>query len=252
MHRFFLDKQFFSNGQVVLTPEISRQIKSVLRMKTSERIILLDNSGYAYESEIKDIQADLIRVEIIQKNLVENEPSYRLGLFVSLTQRENFELILQKCTETGVFAFHPFISERTTVVDTRFANKQIRWQSIIREAAEQSDRGRLPTLYEPKKFAEVLVEAAQIYDQTFIAWEECVSTDTIQNIIMGRRIKSGALFIGPKGGFSAQEIDEARSQGAKVISLGKRILKVETAAIVASFVCIDHFETRYSNPEKRK
>ena len=252
MHRFFLDTQLFSDGQAVLTPEISRQIRSVLRMKTHERIILLDNSGYAYESEIKDIQTDIIRVEIIQKTLVENEPSYKLGLFVSLTQRENFELILQKCTETGVFAFHPFISERTTIVDTRFANKQIRWQSIIREAAEQSDRGMLPTLYEPKKFADALTEATQMYDQTFIAWEACAITDTIQNIILNRRIKSGALFIGPKGGFSVQEIDEARTQGAKVISLGKRILKVETAAIVASFVCIDHFEALYSNPEGRK
>jgi len=221
---------------------ISKQMKTVLRLKDQDHVIVLDNEGMQYEVEIEDILQKPVKAKVIKRESVSSEPKAIIGLFVSLTGREKFELILQKCTEIGVNEFHPFISSRSLVYGTKFSNKQVRWETILREAAEQSCRGRIPILNQPQIFSEALQTAKQEYDRVLFAWEEAGASHSISQIYFDHGINSYALFIGPEGGFSLEEAQNAVDQGATLVSLGKRILRMETAAIAASFYLINQLD----------
>lgn len=242
MHRFFISKNNFVQDRVELPDEISRQIKNVLRLRNQEHVTILDNEGMQYEVVIEENQQKPVWAKIINIEMVSSEPKVKIGLFVSLTGREKFELILQKCTEIGVYKFHPFVSSRSLVDETKFSGKQGRWQSILREAAEQSSRGRIPILSQPQALNEVLKTAKQEYSHVLFAWEEAGADQSINHINFDHGTNSYALFIGPEGGFSEEEAQIAVDLGATLVSLGKRILRMETAAIAASFYVINQIE----------
>jgi len=242
MHRFFISKQLIGEDRVEFPEDISKQMKTVLRLKDQEHVIVLDNEGMQYEVELEEILQKPVKAKVIKRESVSSEPKVKFGLFVSLTGREKFELILQKCTEIGVNKFHPFVSSRSLVYETKFSNKQVRWETILREAAEQSCRGRIPILTQPQVLNEVLQTAKQEYDRVLFAWEEAGAFHSINQINFDHGINSYALFIGPEGGFSLEEAQNAVDQGATLVSLGKRILRMETAAIAASFFMISQLD----------
>jgi 16S rRNA (uracil1498-N3)-methyltransferase len=141
---------------------------------------------------------------------------------------------LQKGTEIGVSRFVPVIARRTLVRDADVVTSErlTRWERIIAEAAEQSGRGRLPELAEPLQFAVAVGDALATTQRVLIAWEEAGSGDltaALAELPAGARV---ALFVGPEGGYEAAEVDLAQSQGARSITLGPRILRTETAALV--------------------
>lgn len=242
MHRFFIPIQKIAGDRVEFPEEISRQMKNVLRLRNQEHVTILDNEGMQYEVEIEDIHQKPVKAKIIKSEYVSSESTAKIGLFVSLTGREKFELILQKCTEIGVYKFHPFVSSRSLVMTTKLVEKQTRWESILREAAEQSSRGRIPILSQPQLFHGALITAIQEYDHILFAWEEVDISHSINQIKFNRHLNSFAIFIGPEGGFSQEEAQDAVSQGATLISLGKRILRMETAAIAATFFMINQLD----------
>jgi len=164
---------------------------------------------------------------------VYTEPIVRLTLYFGLTQREKVEWILQKGTEVGVSAFQPYISRRTLVQQAGSAEKhQLRWKAILREATEQSGRGRIAELYPPRTFKDALKDATDYCDLVTAAWED----ETVQDLkaaLGGSNPVSIGLFCGPEGGFDPAEIDLMRTTEVQFFSLGKRILRMETAAILA-------------------
>ncbi|MCX5636790.1 MAG: RsmE family RNA methyltransferase, partial [Planctomycetota bacterium] len=193
--------------------------------------------------------------EVLQKQKAVGEPSVQITLFQSLLAREKFEWVLQKCTEVGVTRFVPVITQRALVRETAIKPEKLdRWQRIITEAAEQSHRGRIPDLLPPVSFEEILPNLRD-FERCLIAREPAegrfdpvqpdgVGSDQtgLRPVALREALRAGkqtvpgtvAVLVGPEGGFTEQEVQLAQSAGAVPVGLGPRILRTETAAIVAT------------------
>jgi 16S rRNA (uracil1498-N3)-methyltransferase len=235
MNHFFLDSHLFSGNRVNFPEDIVHQIIHVLRMHSGEVVEVLDGKGSIYRVQIKiDIDQKDIFGKILEKTPVTTEPKISITLCFGMTSRDKVEWILQKGTEVGISQFFPFISSRSLVQSTDLSEKRImRWERIIREAAEQAHRGRLPSLLFPKDYMDCLKTVSDRNDLSLIAWEaaETVAGSLRESItnFTGSKV---ALFVGPEGGFSDDEIETAKKSGCRVVSLGERILRMETAALV--------------------
>jgi len=233
MHRFFIEPAAITGEQVILPGEAAYQIRKVLRLQTGESILALDNSGWEYTVELTAITPKGVTGRITSKSQTPGEPEMQVTLYQSLLKKDNFEWVLQKCTEIGVCRFAPFVSERTIPHAEISPSKRQRWERVIREAAEQSRRGRLPVLDEPLTFAEA-TKHSQGNDLRVIPWEK-EERQTLQPLL-AQPCATMAIFIGPEGGFADAEIDFARQQGLIPVTLGKRTLRAETAAIFVTAV----------------
>jgi 16S rRNA (uracil1498-N3)-methyltransferase len=234
MHRFFVPPQIFQTDPLVLPPEVAKQITTVLHLKLGERVALLDNQGSEYEVELVTLGSKLALGKIVETRPAPPEPIPQVTLFLALTQREKFEWALQKCTEAGAGAVMPVITSRSlTQSATEALTKYERWRKILQEAAEQSNRGAIPTLLEPLRFGQALAYARQNAPLNLIAWEKENTTTLKQALAQPEVPAKIGVFIGPEGGFSSAEIDLACQVGAVPVTLGRRILRMETAAVVA-------------------
>lgn len=256
MHRFFVSPSAVQETSVVLRGDVAHQIYRVLRMRPGDHAVVLDDSGWECEVELTRVGRDEAMGTILDRRLAGGEPRVRITLYQSLLKRDNFEWVLQKCTEIGVGAFVPLVSRRTIVshpADVK-AGKMERWRRIIAEAAEQSHRGRLPVLRDVLRFEQAMAEVgarlAHIhptdkFDLALLPWEKEVCTglcDCLAAAKAGRRDPvSVALFIGAEGGFAEEEIALARAHGATTVTLGPRILRAETAAVVAAALMLYKF-----------
>ncbi len=236
MQRFFIPGDWIKNNQVVLGGEVVHQIRNVLRLAPDDAITLLDNTGWEYEAIITDIAKDRVEAKVAHKSFSQTEPRTRFTLYQAILKKTRFEFALQKCTELGIANFVPILCQRCVAIWNP-SNLQ-RWQQIIREAAEQSQRGRLPTLHKPVNFIDACSRAST---NSFVAWEgECDTgiRELLKKELKGGRINKSAinLFIGPEGGFTPQEIEKARGMGVTPLSLGRRVLRAETAGLVAASI----------------
>ena len=234
-HWFFLTgMRAEPDRQVDLAP-ISHQLRNVLRLGQGSMITLLDGSGAAYPTRIEALDAGLATGRILGKEPVQSEPGMELTLYQCVLKRERFEWVLQKCTELGVSRFVPVISSRTVVRPAaRLLPKYERWHTIVREAAEQSRRGRLPILGDPLLWDEALEQGAGL---RLLAWEEaglnCSSLyPAITNAV------DVSLLVGPEGGISKEEATAAVERRWLSMSLGPRVLRAETAAVAAATVVL--------------
>lgn len=235
MHRFFLTSGQIQDNQILFPTDIGHQLRRVLRMQDGDIVQVLDNDGFIYEVIVDLSSGTEVKGLILQKDTADTEPTHLLTLYVGLTQREKFEWVLQKGTELGVSRFVPFISERSLVQKADKAEKKNqRWQSILREAAEQSHRGRIPDLEEPCAFPAAVTQAVSSHDLCMIPWEEEHQSSLGSILTHADAPKTIALAIGPEGGFSVAEVQFAIKQGFKPVTLGKRILRMETAAMAAA------------------
>ncbi|MDO9086619.1 MAG: 16S rRNA (uracil(1498)-N(3))-methyltransferase [Anaerolineaceae bacterium] len=230
MHRFFVEPDQIKGTRVLFSPDVSHQIVRVLRLKSEVTIIVLNNEGMQFEVKLVKLDPQQCEGEILQTQVVDTEPKIRLHLIVALAQRDKFEWILQKCCELGIHTITPMLTERSLVMKTMdFHKKQERWKRILKEAAEQSHRGRIPELRSPIHFDQALQETG---GWCLIAWEN-EQRQRLMDVFDGENSKDIAVMVGPEGGFSEQEIQAAVLLGWKPFSMGKRILRMETAAIVA-------------------
>jgi 16S rRNA (uracil1498-N3)-methyltransferase len=232
MNRFFVDPTLLEKPEIVLDGEVAHQLTRVLRLTPGKRIILLDNRGSEYEVEITDLRrqgkAETVAVQLIEKRLAEGEPTVHITLYQGLLKGEKFEYVLQKGTEIGISRFVPVATERSIGQAVRGE----RWRKIVQEAAEQSRRGRIPELApNAVSFANTLQEIKTSGATGLMAWEE-ETARTLRDL--SPNVKNIALLVGPEGGFSAQEAEQASAAGILPITLGKRILRAETAGVVAA------------------
>ena len=168
-HRFFVGAECISETEVILSAQQTHQICNVLRLKAGEHIVVLDNSGNEHEVLLKTVEKSQIVCEVVEKRKVAGEPEIEMTLFQSMLAREKFEFVLQKCTEVGVAWFVPVITDRCIVPKGKIKEGKFeRWQTILKEASEQSHRGRIPKLDEPVKFSEALDQTAD-FDCVLIA-----------------------------------------------------------------------------------
>jgi len=235
MHRFFVSENLINDDEVMFTKEQAHQMRNVLRLSPGRRIVALDNAGAEYEVELTIVEKDRATGLITAKRNATGEPRIQITLFQAMLARDKFELVLQKCTEVGVARITPVITERTLVRSSAIKdNKLIRWQQIITEAAEQSGRGIIPQLDKPISIEQATEQCAE-FDLSMIA------SVNQQKASLGETLRACtappariALLIGPEGGFSESEVELARRGGAVAFGLGPRILRTETAAVVAT------------------
>jgi len=221
-----------------LSQKQTHQIRNVLRMRPGDHIEVLDNEGWEYEVSLDYVGKTHVSGKVVAKRVVANEPGVRITLFQSLVKRERFEWILQKGSEMGVSRIVPVFTQRALPQEKKgiTPGKISRWKRIITEAAEQSGRGRIPEL----RSAISYTEAIDRFDENQLAlipWEEASEPDLrtvlAERLGVSQKPDSIAVFIGPEGGFALEEIKYARDRGLIPITLGPRILRTETAAVVA-------------------
>ena len=221
------------NTHITLNSEQSRHIIKSLRMKVGEELTLCDTSSTQYESVISQIDATCNHVEVEVKNRFkcENEPTVNITLFQSLTKGDKMDYTIQKAVELGVHKIVPIITNRCVSRPTEKAllKKEERWQKIALGASCQSRRGIVPKVTKTLQFVKTL-EKLHDYDKVIVFYEG--GGDSVSNII-DSSCKNIAIFIGSEGGFEENEIAQLENVGAVCATLGKRILRAETAPIVA-------------------
>ena len=235
MNRFFIKPQNFKDTKVIFPTDIAHQIRHVLRLNQDDLVEVLDNSGKVYCVRLSiENSSDLVSGLVVDIKEGQTEAKIPVVLYFGLTSREKVEWVLQKGTEAGVADFQPFISERTLVQSPELPSRKVeRWEKIILEAAEQSRRNRLPELCLPVAFTKCLEEATVENSMNLMAWEGAESkAQPFKGALEGYQTGSIGLFVGPEGGFSQAEVTLAQSAGCRIVSLGQRILRMETAAIL--------------------
>lgn len=202
MQHFFVLPDEIHGDRVHFSIATSRQIARVLRLKTGEKVVVLDNSGFELHTELLDVNESESVGRITRKVICENEPRTQLLMILSLSQREKFEWMLQKCTEVGAIAFLPMITSRSLIQKKLDAEGKFpRWKMILKEAAEQSERGKLPDLLPPAQFDEVIRTIPPAYSLCLIPWEE--ESDLSVKMVLSQTTRGKiAVMIGPEGGFS--------------------------------------------------
>ncbi len=237
MHHFFLPPNSFNANAVVFPREIAHQIIKVLRLPEGAQVLALDGSGCEFLTRLRFTGSQLVG-EVMERRENNAEPGLRLTLAVAMTQREKFEWVLQKGTELGVGAFLPFASKYSLNQETELeTGKRLRREKIIREAAEQCERGRLPVLHSPLPFSRCL-EVAVKGGRIFFGAERGGATSLLTASQGLDPIAAVTWVVGPEGGFSQEETSQAAQSGAELVSLGARILRMETAAIAGAAIIL--------------
>jgi 16S rRNA (uracil1498-N3)-methyltransferase len=236
MHRFFIPPERIREDGVVLDDAVAHQIRNVLRMRPGDPILVLDNSGWAWEVEIVELTPGRVVGKVVRRMLAQGEPRTKITLYQGVLRGRRFEFALQKGTELGIVEFVPLISDRAVVADLGDVDKRhIRWQRILREAAEQSRRGRLPSLESAMLFPRACERAQRRGGLALIPWEGERSL-SLRSVLteQERRPFVISLFVGPEGGFAEGEVKLAQRYGIQPITLGLRVLRSETAGLVAA------------------
>jgi 16S rRNA (uracil1498-N3)-methyltransferase len=249
--RFFMRGIAPVTGATVELPaELAHQVRDVLRLGPSASITLLDGEGWEYPAEVIELDRKRVAVRVGQRVPGQAEPPIRVVLYQGMLKAAKFELVLQKCTELGVAAFVPLLSERAVAAsEATGAAKRQRWERILAEAMEQCGGARLPDLSEPRPLTHLWAEKPSDVTALF-PWEgehetslQSALRDAIQRQGGLERIAEVRLVIGPEGGFSAAEAALARRHGAIPVTLGRRILRAETAAIAAAALTLAVLES---------
>ena len=237
MHHFFVKKEQIRDGQIEITGSDYNHAVNVLRLKPGERLLISDETGVDYLCEVAEILAEeecprlYVRIGSISEE--NHELPARVWLFQGLPKSDKMEWIIQKATELGVSDIVPVQTKNCVVkLDGKKAEaKCARWQAIAESAAKQSKRSRIPMVHPITRFTEA-VQQSEHFAVRLIPYENekgiLSMCEAIVSFLPGRDI---AVFIGPEGGFDPMEVKLAEHRGIRPVSLGKRILRTETAAI---------------------
>ena len=233
MHRFFVEPSQIGEKEIVITGPDVNHIRNVLRMRAGEELLAADGQGSEYRCILRELQDSEIRAEICRKFSGSAELPSRITLFQGLPKSDKMDLIIQKCVELGVFRIVPVTTKRTVVkLDAKKEeSRRKRWTAVSESAAKQSGRGIIPEISGVRGFKEAVEEAGEL-DVCLIPYEKAEDMARTREILSG--IPAGAsigVFIGPEGGFEEEEVREAMEAGARPITLGRRILRTETAGM---------------------
>lgn len=244
MNHFFVSPSQVGEGKITMEGGDVNHIKNVLRMKRGELMEVSDGTGNRYLCELEQVEADKLRLHIVDVWEDDIEPASHVFLFQGLPKGDKMELIIQKAVELGAFEIIPVATRRSVVrLDEKKAEKRVaRWNAIAEGAAKQSGRGIIPKVRGVMGFLEALGYAKEM-DVCLIPYEKAKgmqrTKEALEKVTLG---KSVAVFIGPEGGFEEEEIEKACEGGALPISLGRRILRTETAGFTALSILMYHLE----------
>ena len=237
MSKFFVNENQINGNIINIIDDDVNHIKNVLRLKVDDEIKICSiDTSKNYLCKIKNIDKKNIECAILEELESIAESNIELDVYQGLPKSDKMELIIQKGTELGVHSFVPVAFKRSIVkLDEKDkVKKQIRWQKIAEVAAKQSGRDIVPKVHEVKTIKNVC-DLINEYDVVLVAYEneDKNSLKNELNLIKQRDVKI-AVVIGPEGGIEEAEVQELKNAGAKIVSLGKRILRTETVAIVVA------------------
>lgn len=245
MYQFFVEPCQIQGNRIVITGKDVNHIKNVLRMKPGEEISVSNGmDGKEYRCGIEELHEEEIICELRFIKEEGMELPSKIYLFQGLPKADKMELIIQKAVELGVYEIIPVATKRAVVKldEKKAGNKILRWQGIAEAAAKQSKRGIIPQIQNVMSFKEA-VKYSSCAQVKVIPYELSEGMDKTREII--ENLKPGediAVFIGPEGGFAQEEIEEAAGQGIIPITLGRRILRTETAGMTVLSILMYHLE----------
>ena len=243
MYNFFVENTAKKDGRYFIAGADYNHIKNVLRMNMGEQF-LVSCEGVSDLCELESIESDTVVAKIIKTNYQSTNLPINIHLFQGLPKSDKLELIIQKAVELGVATVTPVSMKRSIVKidDKKKKSKRERWQAIAEAAAKQSKRTAVPEVCDVLSYKEFIARAKEL-DLLLVPYE-CADGMSATKAAL-REIKSGmnvGIIIGPEGGFEQKEIEDALEIGGKVISLGSRILRTETAAITTIAMCMLYSE----------
>ena len=244
MQQFFVTADQVQENQIYIEGTDVNHMKNVLRMRPGEKLGISDGNNHHYICQVEKYEDAQAVLTILEEESVDTELPSKVYLFQGLPKGDKMELIVQKAVELGVYKIVPVAMKRCVVRldDKKAAKKADRWNSIAESAAKQAGRSRIPEVTMPLSYKEALKMAEEL-DVTLLPYELAGGMEVTREVI--RQIKSGqsvGIFIGPEGGFEPEEVDAAVSMGAKVITLGRRILRTETAGLATLAVLMFELE----------
>lgn len=245
MQQFFAEPSMIREGRIILEGQDVNHMKNVLRMKPGEEVRICDGAGKAYLCSIYAYEDRKAVLDILSGTDTDTELPARVWLFQGLPKGDKMELIVQKAVELGVCQVIPVETKRCVVKldDKKAAKKVQRWQQIAESAAKQAGRGYIPKVADVMPFPSALELSGEL-DVCLIPYELAEGMEYTRSVIEAIRPgQSVGIFIGPEGGFEREEVDLALASGAKALTLGRRILRTETAGLAVLSVLMYHLES---------
>lgn len=244
MYHFFAEHENIHEDFIDITGSDVNHIKNVLRFKAGDELLISSGDNVDYTCKIKEISDEYIRAEIVNTDERGHELPSKIYLFQGLPKSDKMELIIQKAVELGAYGIIPVSMKRCVVKldDKKAKSKCERWNQIALSAAKQSKRSIIPTVEEVTSYKSALEMAVKL-DKILLPYECAEGMDKTKEIISS--IKPGesvGIFIGPEGGFDREELDLALNAGCEIITLGKRILRTETAGMMLLSVLMYNLE----------
>ncbi|MBQ2786054.1 MAG: 16S rRNA (uracil(1498)-N(3))-methyltransferase [Oscillospiraceae bacterium] len=232
MTRFFVTQEELNMRKPFLTGE-NFQHARVLRLKDGETVLLCDGQGREAVCKVKDVCTTAIFLEIVECHQSEAEAAVQVSVYMAFPKADKLEHVIQKATELGAYEIVAFPSARcVSKPDDKSLKKKLeRWQKIAASAAEQSGRGRIPEVLVLPSYAEALKRASNA-DKALLFYENEQAT-TLKMALSSRSYRTVSLLTGPEGGLEEREVEQAKNAGLQVCTLGKRILRCETAPLCA-------------------
>ncbi|GIQ69704.1 16S rRNA (uracil(1498)-N(3))-methyltransferase [Xylanibacillus composti] len=244
MQRYFVPGDHWQEDSVTITGDDAHHVANVMRGRAGDRFLCCAPDGRVAVAEITAISKGQVEAAIVEWSTDSREPGINVYIAQSLPKADKMETVIQRCTEIGAAGFRPFVSSRTIVqYDAKKEAKRLdRWHKIAKEAAEQAHRNRIPAIASVIDWKELLKQSAAA-DLVLLCYEQEGNNGIGQVLQRWRQQAGGAAFesrpkniwivVGPEGGFTDQEAEEAAAAGANRVHLGPRILRTETAALVA-------------------
>lgn len=228
MQKLFVD--YIGGEKITLNEEQSRHIAKSLRMRTGDMLTLCDGQGVDYGCMIEEITKDAVTLTVCYKQASDTEPTIKVSLYQGVPKSDKMEDIIQKCVELGIYEITPVLTKRSVSRpdEKQAKKKQVRYNKIALEAAQQSGRGIVPQINDMVSFKNAVSQCNA--DLKIIFYEG--GGKGLKSLIT-KDVKSVAIFIGPEGGFEKDEVDAVIASGGVNATLGKRILRTQTAPVAA-------------------
>lgn len=246
MRRFFIEPGQIGESVIHITGSDVNHIRNVLRMNPGDQLVAGSQDGREYTCYIEEITEQQVAAHIMYVQDTQAELPSKIYLFQGLPKGDKMEWIIQKAVELGVYEIIPVETMRTVVKwdEKKAAKKTVRWQQIAEGAAKQSGRGFVPRIHELCRFRQAL-EYGQMCPVRWIPYERAEGMDDVRERIHSLQPGQGvAVFIGPEGGFDEREVEDARNLGYAPITLGRRILRTETAGLALLSVLMFQLDGR--------
>ncbi|MCP4117357.1 MAG: 16S rRNA (uracil(1498)-N(3))-methyltransferase [Desulfobacteraceae bacterium] len=235
MHRFYITTEAISGNEATITGQDAKHLATVLRLKPGDRVELVDGKGTKATAELQSVTPGLASLSIVDKSEAESESPVHITIAQGMLKDKKMDMLIRHLTELGICEWQPFFSSRSIPKPDakRLKSRMERWNRISREALKQCGRSMVPVIGEPLRFTDLLARATE-FDERIAFWEN--ATAPIGGIQHQDRpaVKRIIVLIGPEGGFSKDEIEEAKKNGFNSFSLGPRILRAETASITSA------------------